>query len=158
GRTVLFVSHSMAAIQNLCSRVAVLDRGQLVFAGDCPAGINYYMNRSGTPAGGDVDVTRHPLRRAGSKPILQHLRLLNLAGEPACQFAGGEPLTLELEADIPRGMADANIAIIVEDALGGKLFTVGSHLTGQELPLGSGQCQVVCRLDSLPLSPGRYAL
>jgi lipopolysaccharide transport system ATP-binding protein len=46
GRTVLFVSHSMAAIQNLCNRCVVLEKGQLKFSGDVNEGIEYYLSKS----------------------------------------------------------------------------------------------------------------
>lgn len=44
GRTVLFVSHDMAAIQNLCTRVLVLTDGQLSFNGNVTEGISKYLD------------------------------------------------------------------------------------------------------------------
>jgi len=44
GRTVLFVSHNMAAIRNLCSSALVLANGQTVFRGSQLAGIDYYLS------------------------------------------------------------------------------------------------------------------
>lgn len=44
GRTVLFVSHNMAAVQSLCSRAMVLDNGTIVFKGETKKGIDYYLN------------------------------------------------------------------------------------------------------------------
>jgi lipopolysaccharide transport system ATP-binding protein len=46
GRTVLFVSHNMTSIENLCSRVCVIDNGSIVFSGDPNEGIKYYLNSS----------------------------------------------------------------------------------------------------------------
>ena len=43
GRTVLFVSHNIAAVNNLCNKVIMLDNGQVVFAGDTDKGIDYYL-------------------------------------------------------------------------------------------------------------------
>ena len=48
GRTVLFVSHDMAAIQNLCSRLIVLEDGQKTYEGDVIKGIDYYLSHSVT--------------------------------------------------------------------------------------------------------------
>ncbi|SDW85818.1 lipopolysaccharide transport system ATP-binding protein [Lutibacter oricola] len=42
GRTVLFVSHNMAAVQSLCSRVVVLDNGKLVYEGEVAESVEYY--------------------------------------------------------------------------------------------------------------------
>jgi lipopolysaccharide transport system ATP-binding protein len=158
GRTVLFVSHSMAAIQNLCTRVAVLERGRVAFTGDCAAGIEYYMNCCETPAGGDIDLTNHVQRRPGSTPLLKRLRLLNNAGQTTDQFLCCEPMTLELSVDTPETIIQPQFGILVEDTFGGKLFTVGSYLTDVELPQGNGPRRIVCRTEGLPLAPGRYAL
>jgi lipopolysaccharide transport system ATP-binding protein len=158
GRTVLFVSHSMAAIRNLCSRVAVLQRGQVAFVGATADGLDFYLNGCGASAGAAVDLTDHPQRRPGSQPILRQLRLLNAAGQPADSFLCGEPLTLELEAETPAGLSHLDFAVVVEDGFGSRLFMVGTHLTESALrPRGQAR-HVVCRLGALPLAPGRYAL
>ena len=43
GRTVLFVSHDMGAIQSLCSRLMVLQNGQIFFKGGVSEGIDSYL-------------------------------------------------------------------------------------------------------------------
>jgi lipopolysaccharide transport system ATP-binding protein len=43
GRTVLFVSHDMAAIQNLCTKVIVLTNGELTFNGEVTEGVSKYL-------------------------------------------------------------------------------------------------------------------
>jgi len=43
GRTVLFVSHNMAAIQNLCNRTIVLSEGRQIFDGDSSDAMSYYL-------------------------------------------------------------------------------------------------------------------
>jgi lipopolysaccharide transport system ATP-binding protein len=45
GRTVLFVSHNMASIENLCSKVYVMEQGTGVFLGETMEGINRYLRR-----------------------------------------------------------------------------------------------------------------
>ena len=45
GRTVLFVSHNMAAIQKLCRRVALLDKGTVLLDGTAEEVINHYLQR-----------------------------------------------------------------------------------------------------------------
>ena len=46
GRTVLFVSHNMAAVKNLCTRGIVLDRGKVVFEGDIENAVSQYLGLS----------------------------------------------------------------------------------------------------------------
>ena len=44
GRTVLFVSHNMAAVKNLCQKGIVLENGQLAFLGNTDDSLHYYLN------------------------------------------------------------------------------------------------------------------
>lgn len=46
GRTVLFVSHNMAAVKNLCQRGIVLDNGSMTFDGDISSAVNAYSNQA----------------------------------------------------------------------------------------------------------------
>lgn len=45
GRTILYVSHNMNTIRQLCDRVIVLDHGKVVYDGDVERGIGIYLNR-----------------------------------------------------------------------------------------------------------------
>src|SRR5690554_631759 len=44
GRTVLFVSHNMAAVKSLCTRAIVLEHGKTVFEGDTDDAVDFYLN------------------------------------------------------------------------------------------------------------------
>ena len=46
GRTVLYVSHNMSTIRQLCDRCIVLDKGKIVFEGNVEDSINVYMGNS----------------------------------------------------------------------------------------------------------------
>ena len=41
---MLFVSHHMPAVLNLCQRVAVLERGRLNYLGECGRGVAHYLD------------------------------------------------------------------------------------------------------------------
>ena len=46
GRTVMFVSHNLGAIKNLCERGVVMDNGQMVFDGNVDDAVNYYLKEA----------------------------------------------------------------------------------------------------------------
>lgn len=48
GRTVLFVSHNMGAIANLCNKAAIMDKGSLYFNGDVQEAIKHYKEQNNT--------------------------------------------------------------------------------------------------------------
>lgn len=67
GRTVLFVSHNMAAVKNLCTRGVVLQNGQLAFDGTTESAIEYYLQKN------DVEFVESPIkdRIIFKKPYIQ---------------------------------------------------------------------------------------
>jgi lipopolysaccharide transport system ATP-binding protein len=158
GRTVLFVSHNMATILNLCEKVVLLERGKLAYLGPCERGIELYTNSCNVLSGSAVDLTDHLRRRPNCKPILANLRLLNGAGEPTDQFLCGEPMAIELTVDSRCPFSHPHFAVGVEDTLGCRLFTAATYLS-DSVPQPNG-CprKVICRLDQLTLTPGRYCL
>ena len=44
GRTVLFVSHNMAAVKSLCNKGVVLENGVVNYQGDIDSSVNFYLN------------------------------------------------------------------------------------------------------------------
>jgi lipopolysaccharide transport system ATP-binding protein len=156
GRTVLCVSHNMATILHLCNKVVVLERGRLAFAGDCRAGVALYTNTCNSLAGADVDLSCHPQRQPGSRPLLARVRLLSGSGQPADQFLCGEPLAVEVSLNPAVLSTQVHVRVGFDDTFGTRLFTVGTHLC--DAPAPGAACRYVCRLAELPLVPGRYYL
>jgi lipopolysaccharide transport system ATP-binding protein len=54
GRTVLFVSHNMAAVKNLCTRSIVMEHGKTVFDGGTNEAITFYLSRNNMMIGVDL--------------------------------------------------------------------------------------------------------
>lgn len=95
GRTVLYVSHNMNTIRQLCTRCIVLDRGKVVFDGDVEQGIGVYMQCQG-----NVDQTEFDLSRISSKPnpttLPAKMLGLRLLGKTSAVYHTGEPMKFEL--------------------------------------------------------------
>ena len=77
GRTVLFVSHQMEAIQQLCSNVIVIRAGMVDFNGTTSAGLNHYLGSGSQDGFGEIDLSVHPNRLPGFRPVLRAIRLLD---------------------------------------------------------------------------------
>ena len=56
-RTILYVSHNMSTIKQLCNRVIVLDRGRIIFGGDVDSGIAKYIDNKFNDFGGKTDLS-----------------------------------------------------------------------------------------------------
>jgi lipopolysaccharide transport system ATP-binding protein len=71
GRTVLFVSHNMAAVENLCQRGIVLDEGRIVYIGQTKEAISYYLNSL-------AQIGSTPLRFRTDRRGTGELRVVNI--------------------------------------------------------------------------------
>lgn len=158
GRTVLFVSHSMAAIQNLCSRVIVFEQGEINYAGTTTGGVATYMRRFDSQGNAEVDLSRHPGRNPRFKPLINYARLANSQGQASREFGCGDGMEIHLLVrpdDSARGM-DFRIEFI--DSFGVPLFTLGTATAhGGPLPVPELR-QIICNVAALPLVPGQYSI
>lgn len=160
GRTVLFVSHNLAAVQGLCKRGIVLEQGRLTFDGAVEAALERYLMQGSLAAHGEVPLVPHPNRRADATPILQSVRLTDGAGIAKPIFQSGTPLTIELTVAPPQPLKVPSIGIGVDDPSGVRLFSLINRYTASGLQLEqiAQPCRVLCQLTELPLLPGRYSL
>lgn len=78
GRTVLYVSHNMHTIRQLCERCIVLEKGKVIFNGEVESGISLYL---GNNSGNQIFYTYEKYDReriADQKMIIQSLQILGL--------------------------------------------------------------------------------
>jgi lipopolysaccharide transport system ATP-binding protein len=158
GRTVLFVSHNMAAVQNLCRRVILIGRGRVDYDGETNAGIDRYMATSIEASCDEVDLVSHPTRRSGCPPLLRAVRLLDGAGASKAQFSPSENMTIELRVAPVATLNDPYFDIGVDDNMGVRIFSLATYLSDVELSALKQPSRVMCHLDQLSLAPGRYHL
>src|SRR6266540_4236543 len=158
GRTVLLVSHNMAAVQNLCKRVILIERGRVEYDGETNAGIDRYMATSIEASYEEVDLVCHPMRRSGCPPLLRAIRLLDGAGASKAQFSPSENMTIELTVEPVVTLNDPHFDIGVDDNMGTRIFSLATYLSDVELSALKRTSRVMCYLDQLSLAPGRYHL
>ncbi len=98
GRTVLFVSHNMSAINSLCERVILLRNGSLVSDGPTSAGIELYLLESqGSPtAQGEILFSVEDL--SPEEPFsFQAVRTVDQNGAIRSDFTNAEPIAVEFD-------------------------------------------------------------
>jgi lipopolysaccharide transport system ATP-binding protein len=92
GRTVLFVSHNMASMVQLCSRGLLLDQGRLVLTGSIEEVVGAYLN-SGQYNQGETDF---PIDTTKQVQILK-LQITDAAGNVASELDSGKPFHMVIE-------------------------------------------------------------
>ena len=158
GRTIIFVSHNLIAIQVLCPKVIVLSRGAVEYQGATQAGLDYYMMGRQGSREGSIDVSQHQSRQAGCIPLVRFFRLLDSDGRPKCTFASGEKIIFEITINPLARLDRPEIGIGINDNLGARVFTLATYLSAAELPTMVKETKVLCEVAELPLAPGEYYL
>ena len=162
GRTVLFVSHNMAAVENLCSRAVVLHLGELEFDGTSKDAIQYYLNslssQSGTGHIIDLDGVGARVSRQG--PWLKTLEFLTGDDEPLIEgLPMGSRLKLRVHFDLPKATSNFNVGLGFNNTYGQRIFT--AH-TWFEPDRWEAECQgpqvISCDIPSFPLVAGEYSV
>jgi lipopolysaccharide transport system ATP-binding protein len=157
GRTVLFVSHNIPALINLCQRAVLIEHGRIVADGEPRSVTARYLSTAAMAGHGECDLGQQP-RQGGGLPLIRTLRLYNSAGQLAARIGCGEALTIEFELDLPHALGQPRFGVGFDNHWGQRVSTVANFLSPGELPLLEGQCRVRCRIAELPLVPGTYTL
>ena len=162
-RTVLFVSHNLAALEALCKRAIVLQKGRLVFDGTSKDAIDYYLrNVIGEVVESDshiVDLSVAP-RAAQRRPMLKRLELYTGNGDP---LVGGLPLGAPMRAvvlfDLEAPCTSFDVSIAFVTTSGQRVCTAHSaYEPVRDHDERSGSQVFVCDIDSLPLIPSDYKI
>lgn len=137
GRTVLFVSHNMQAIRQLCRRVVLLDKGSLAFNGVAQSAITEYFGGS-TGAG--------PLDLIGGRPTgtarLEHVSFLNGQGESQSEFSTSETLRVVIQFRLNEIVSELDIAIAIVHGDGTRVFSEVFSDQKQVPALAAGRYEV----------------
>ncbi len=152
GRTILYVSHNMNTIRQLCDRVVVLDHGKVVFNGDVEEGIAVYMNMASDP-GSPVTILKDKPRRSTQYRIC--MQSIAFTGRKDCFVSRGDPLAIKLKWTALENLKDVRFRICIRTPNDNS--TVGTTLSDS---IGSARkgCEYVTGFlfDTSLLAKGRY--
>ncbi len=130
GRTVLFVSHNMAAVQRLCTTAALLERGRLVYRGSPRTAVGRYLSGDSRP--------RYVAEYRTDGPQVLRAELLSAEGHALARAMTSEPIVVEIEYVVPAGYPDTAVGIGVLSADGVPIFTSDPRDVGVSPPGDAG--------------------
>jgi lipopolysaccharide transport system ATP-binding protein len=158
GRTVLFVSHNMAAVAHLCKRVLLIEKGRLAADGEPGAITARYLTSAAGACQAEYDLASCPGRRKNALTLMQKVSLRNGRRQLAACFFSGEPLIVDFDLFFPRALQAPQIGIGFDNSWGQRVCSVATYLARGNLPSLEGHCRVRCQVPELPLLPGTYTL
>jgi lipopolysaccharide transport system ATP-binding protein len=157
GRTVIFVSHNLQAIQRLCSHAIMLEAGQVAAVGETSAVVGQYLSRDYLrPApGARIDVST--LARTGTgEARFASVSYTNGSGVESGNPYPDGPLefVLEIESDGPRNVR--SLAVFLLEQYGTKVLNADTLHLDRTVPLRRGRNTLKMRIASIHLLPGTY--
>jgi lipopolysaccharide transport system ATP-binding protein len=146
GRTVIFVSHNMAAVRALCTRVAYLDHGKLGYVGDPAQAIRCYNNsmasgEQSTYTGGDIGFTD-----------------ARVNGSAYATIAPGDPFEVSCKLHLRSGVAAFNLCCQVQDGGGENVAVISTDHRRFRNPNQPGAHEITVRFPALWLRTGVYSV
>lgn len=161
GRTVLFVSHNMAAVQNLCATAIVLSEGKLVFHGASKDAIDFYLHStSGEGSQGHVVDISKVRRRPGLLPVLQRVEFYTAGNTPVRgTLPMGHSLQMRIHFHLEKPTEKIEVGIGFDSMFGQRIFTAHTSFEpGCFYEEQVGPQTYVCNIPSLTLVPGEYSV
>lgn len=159
GRTVLFVSHQAAAVENLCTRGLVLENGRLIFEGTQTEALHHYAQRSDSEVVGSSLLARRDRTGVGGVRVVA-IEFRDTQGRPIKNAPAGRDLDIYLhfekagERDLPR----LNCVLRLRTEFDAPVFSQHNALHGVEFGSLPARGAFVCRVKRLPLPASTYRL
>ena len=157
GRTILFVSHNMAAIENLCRRAVLLVNGNVDLVGDPATVISRYLGSAGAEDG-DTDLVAHSGRPSFAHTVLRRFRILNEDEKPQGHAPLGGDVCFEVSGDTPERLDGVTLNIRMETLMGQRVAVCHTEYQHREPISLQGPFRFLCRMRNCRLMPGPYHL
>ena len=155
GRTILFVSHNMTAIQLLCEKCMLLENGRIEDIGRTSGIVDKYLNVG-------LDISNIPLaerkEQENSDFVITDIEFLDSKGQKLTNLSPGQPVSIVLSyicEDVEKlKMVDVLLRISQN---GQQLFELSTYNFEpfRDIP---PKGRFICNINRLPLVPGHYSL
>lgn len=156
GRTVLFVSHNLAAVENLCKRVIWIDAGRTRDDGAPSEVIAAYLAESSRRSGGRVELD--DLAGRGGSGDIRFTRLeLLVDGEPRAFVRTGEEVTFRLHFRAQKRVRFPHFGLKIYSSFGALISEVSTWASGVDIPeVPAGESWIDLTFHSLDLMPNQF--
>lgn len=159
GRTVLFVSHNMAAVDNLCPRSIWIEGGRIKADGPTKEIIRAYLESFAQEQQTGYDLAKIEARGGSGEVRYTGIEFLDADGNPTNLVRTGDRLHARLHFDAHEGVPSPEFGLQVYANTGALVTVTSTYETGlgiQRLEPGEGHIDLV--IDELNLVPARYYL
>lgn len=159
GRTVLFVSHNLAAIKTLCERTIFLDDGKIIKQGSTEEIVKMYLDfnvtKSMSPA---VPLDNAPRVKGGTRIRLVRAKITNTQEKETNSFAIWETVKVDFVVQNPSTPIDATFWILIRSQDGIVVLSAKQHDMMSVVQLQQGETELSVTITPNGLMPGVYSV
>ena len=156
GRTVVFVSHNLGSIEDLCTRAILMSGGQVVKSGPTREVIGHYLSqRSGD--GSPLDLRDLTEREGTGRARITGLELLAFDRDDrldAVRF--GEPFRVRLHFEATERLLGSDVGFAVVNERSERVFATMVRDSGSSVPMLEGSGHFDCFIEQQTMLPGIY--
>jgi lipopolysaccharide transport system ATP-binding protein len=156
GRTILFVSHNMAAIRQLCTSTMLLIAGGVSEAGENDDVIRTYLASTYSDTAGDLAQIAD--RKGAGNIQLRSIRFEDETGAPTGTLVSGQPARIVIGVNSAEPMRRVQACIGFLDHFNQRIMYLNSNFVGEDLDCLPPNGELVCEIPRIHLAPGRYRL
>jgi lipopolysaccharide transport system ATP-binding protein len=153
GRTVIFVSHNIAAIETLCRQGLFFRGGKLAYSGPVAEALTEYHKSLKYFSTGLVQPVP-----VGNCKYFRTMDLVDETGESTRVIPMATPLRIRVSAEFPDQIDHPVFMAFVDNSSGQQVLSVASPKTERGIPGVFGTSDISCVVEHLPLPPGEYFL
>lgn len=153
GRTVLFVSHNIASIQQLCNKGIILQNGELLMNGNISEVIDTYM------ASAQKQNSSYANRYGNKRVEFLDFQICDQIGNPTTEFFMGDDICIKIKIKFNENLKHADIGINIKNNIE-ELITHVTNLD-QEFHVSGNKNEIhdyVIKLEKIFFSPNSYSI
>lgn len=151
GRTVLFVSHQMGAIAQLCTQALLLSQGSIVQQGDTPYVIDYYLKQGAAESQYAIPASVADLDK---DMYITQAQAVNSQGEATSNFSHAEEIFIIIRYRINRFIPDTEIGFNIKDIKNRIVFRSETPILNLEV--SNNEAIIKAKIPSALLVPNQY--
>ena len=156
GRTILFVSHNMQLIPQLCHRAVFLERGSVKQIGPAGAVTQAYLDRLLEDSRlGDL---RDKPRTGDGRAKFVRAIVSDANNRPVAAANCGDRMTIRLDVESTADISDMAMNVTIQNLYGTRLISAWTRETGFSASVHVGIQSFVCSFPAMPLRPGQTVL
>lgn len=154
GRTVLFVSHNLAAVTQLCETALVLDRGRAAAYGPAEQVVSRYLSSGNRDGQVNLDAIR--TAPSASPARITFAELLDAEGRVCQDFPMGSDITVAFRLAFTDPDAPTKLAVSLKSSDGLPITHIVDDDAGFVPPTGKAEQHIYVRIPDIRLYPGEY--